>query len=141
MSKWPLRFLSLADSVAGWSKDPSSKVGAVLVSPDRSIVIPGYNGLPRGIEDSTDRLLSREWKMLTILHAEHNAILTARQDVAGWVMYVTHHPCSNCASVMVQSGIAEVHYRRNMEFEERWEVPLAIAKDLFSEAGTVLMGH
>lgn len=111
------------------------------MSPDRSIVIPGYNGLPRGIDDSTDRLLSREWKMLTILHAEHNAILTARQDVSGWSMYVTHHPCSNCASVMVQSGIAEVHYRRNMEFEERWEVPLAIAKDLFSEAGTVLMGH
>ena len=141
MSKWPLRFLSLADSVAGWSKDPSSKVGAVLVSPDRSIVIPGYNGLPRGIDDSTDRLLSREWKLATVLHAELNAILTARQNVSGWAMYVTHHPCSNCASVMIQSGISCVHYRTDRDFENRWAVSLGRAKDLLAEAGVLLEGY
>ena len=141
VDKWTLRFLSMAQSVARWSKDPSTRVGAVLVSPDRRIVIPGYNGLPRGIEDSTDRLLNREWKLRTILHAEHNAILTARQDVSGWTMYVTHHPCSNCAAVMVQSGIGAVHYIRDNAFEDKWRCSLETAGILFKEAGVHVEGH
>ena len=141
MSKWHRRFLDLAGSVASWSKDPSTKVGAVLVSPDRGLVIPGYNGLPRGVDDDPHRFQDREWKLATVLHAELNAILTARQNVSGWVMYVTHHPCSNCASVMIQSGISCVHYRTDRDFENRWAVSLGRAKDLLAEAGVLLEGY
>ena len=135
MSKWDDRFLQLAATVASWSKDPSSKVGAVIVSPDRGMVIPGYNGFPRGIDDRESRFLDKSWKLSVILHAEMNAVLTAKQDLKGWHMYVTHHPCSNCSSVMVQAGIASVHYYTNQDFETRWADSLKIAREILSEGG------
>jgi dCMP deaminase len=50
--KWDLRFLELAKHIAAWSKDPSTQVGCVVVGADREIRSTGFNGLPRGIEDS-----------------------------------------------------------------------------------------
>ena len=55
MSKWDERFLELAKQIASWSKDPSTQVGCVVVGPDREIRSTGFNGLPRGIEDSEER--------------------------------------------------------------------------------------
>ena len=53
--KWDRRFLALAEHVADWSKDPSTKTGAVIVRPDRTIASMGYNGFPRGMADTDDR--------------------------------------------------------------------------------------
>lgn len=106
---WDRRFLGLAQHIAGWSKDPSTKVGAVIVRPNKTIAGLGFNGLPRGVPDSDDVLNNRELKYATILHAEVNAILHAREPLDGYTLYVwPMHPCSNCASVIAQSGIGRV---------------------------------
>ena len=75
--KWDKRFLALASHIAGWSKDPSTQVGCVVVGPDREIRSTGFNGFPRGIEDSIARLENRELKYPLICHAEENAIMHA----------------------------------------------------------------
>ena len=74
--KWDVRFLKLAHEVASWSKDPSTKVGCVLVK-GKKVVSVGYNGLPMGIEDSIERLTDRELKYEMTVHAEVNAVTTA----------------------------------------------------------------
>jgi len=60
--KWDVRFVKLAMHIANWSKDPSTKVGCVVVGEDREIRSTGFNGFPRGIEDDEERLLDREQK-------------------------------------------------------------------------------
>jgi len=76
-AKWDVRFLELALHISQWSKDPSTKVGCVVVGPDREIRSTGFNGFPRGINDSIDRLSDREQKYPLICHAEENAIMHA----------------------------------------------------------------
>ena len=76
-NKWDKRFLDLAKHIATWSKDPSTQVGCVVVGPDREIRSTGFNGLPRGIEDTDERLNNREIKYPMICHAEENAIMHA----------------------------------------------------------------
>ena len=60
--KWKKRFIQLSKEISTWSKDPSTKVGALIISEDRNIVSTGYNGFPRGIEDTEERLNNRELK-------------------------------------------------------------------------------
>ena len=62
MTKWDVRFLELAKHISLWSKDPSTQVGCVVVGPDREIRSTGFNGLPRGLEDTEERLNNREIK-------------------------------------------------------------------------------
>ena len=98
----------MAQLVAGWSKDPSSKVGAVITR-GKFVVAVGFNGFPQGIADTSERLNNREIKYPTILHAEVNAVLSARQDLHGCTLYATPYlPCPQCAAVIVQSGIARI---------------------------------
>ena len=75
--KWDGRFLSLATHISNWSKDPSTKVGCVVVGPDREIRSTGFNGFPRGIADTDERLSDRDLKYPLICHAEENAIMHA----------------------------------------------------------------
>ena len=74
--KWDRRYLDIAKSVSQWSKDPSTKVGAVLVR-DNRIVSVGYNGFPEGVDDSEERYNNRELKYDLVVHAEVNAIISA----------------------------------------------------------------
>ena len=76
-AKWDIRFLKLATHISEWSKDPSTKVGCVVVGPDREIRSTGFNGFPRGIQDSDERLTNRDLKYPLICHAEENAIMHA----------------------------------------------------------------
>ena len=62
LNKWDDRFLKLAELVSTWSKDPSSKVGAVIVDDKNRVISLGFNGLPRGVEDTKERLNTRELK-------------------------------------------------------------------------------
>lgn len=106
--KWDLRFLKIAQETSEWSKDPSTKVGAVIT--DRlKIISVGYNGLPQGIPDLKEILENREEKYKYIIHAEMNAILTSHTDLSGCTLYTFPFlPCTNCASMVVQSGIDRV---------------------------------
>ena len=132
-TKWHDRFLRLATEVSTWSRDPGTKVGCIIVDPLNRVVSLGFNGFPHGISDDTLRLQDRETKLRMTIHAEENALLFAKRDVAGYTAYVTHHPCSNCAAKLIQSGIGRVVYKQDEVFESKWADSIALAKALFFE--------
>jgi len=136
MDKWQANFLGLAANVATWSQDPSTKVGAVIVDENNRVVSVGYNGFPKGIKDD-GRLNDRVLKYQMILHAETNAVLFANNSVRGCTIYTwPFMPCSNCASLLIQSGIKKVVSVPSTE--KRWESNFNIAKGMFEEAGISL---
>ena len=118
--KWDKRFLDVATLVSTWSKDPSTKCGAVIVNPKRHPISVGYNGLPKEMPDDPAILNNRIEKYKHVIHAEANAILNADITVADCTLYVTHPCCENCAHFIAESGIRRVVYPSNPEFEARW---------------------
>lgn len=107
MDKWDNRFLELAELVSTWSRDPSTKVGGVIVDEKNRVVGIGFNGFPRGVADD-ERLDDRDVKYQLIIHAELNAILNA-QFTEGCTLYTWPvAPCSNCAATIIQAGIAKI---------------------------------
>ena len=134
MTDWDERFLQLAQHIAQWSKDPSTKVGAVIVRPNRTIASVGYNGFPRGVNDD-ERLNDRPYKYAMTVHAEANAILSANERLDGCTLYVTPlSPCSSCASILIQSGIKRgVAYMPHQP--GHWADSFAIARTMLDEAG------
>ena len=135
--KWNERFLSLSDEIASWSKDPSRGVGAVIVSQNHQIVATGFNGLPRGIEDTPQRL-QRPVKYDLVVHAELNAIIQcARNGVTpiGCTIYSSFSPCVHCAIAIAQAGLSRVITYRLDEDDERWGESISKAMAVFEEAG------
>lgn len=106
-NKWHKRFMRVAEEVATWSKDPSTKVGAVITKENR-IISTGYNGLLQGIDDSL-AVGNRGFKIKNTIHAEHNAIKYATNDTVGATLYVTHYPCEVCTSKIIEAGISVVY--------------------------------
>lgn len=140
MSNWDRRFLGLAKYVAAWSKDPSTKVGCVLVDSAHRILSLGFNGLPAGVSDSETRLQDRAVKLRLTMHAEENAILFARASVVGATCYTWPlPPCAHCAAVLIQSGIARVLApQADAVLAQRWGVDLALSAEVLREAGVEL---
>lgn len=134
MNKWHDRFLELARHVAGWSKDPSTKVGAVIVDGKRRVISMGFNGFPRGVEDCEWRLADRPIKYAHVVHAELNAILAAPLSVEGATIYVTHQPCCGCAKAIIQAGIRAVVTTQDSGIE-RWGDEQMVAWAMLEEAG------
>ena len=140
-AKWDQRFLNLADHISGWSKDPSTKVGCVVVGEDREIRSTGFNGFPRGIADDFERLSDREKKYPLICHAEENAIMHAARiglSLKGCTAYVTWPPCTRCARSLIQAGVIEVVYPANSEVPERWMSDFVMSTDMLTEAGLTI---
>lgn len=136
--KWDGRFIDLAKHISEWSKDPSTKVGCVVVGEDREVRSTGFNGFPRGIEDTAERLNDRNQKYPMICHAEENAIMHAARigiSLKGCTAYVTWPPCSRCARSLIQAGVREVVYPADSEIPERWEEDFEISNRMMSEAG------
>ncbi len=136
--KWDRRFLELARHISNWSKDPSTKVGCVVVGPDREIRSTGFNGFPRGIADKPERLENRELKYPLICHAEENAIMHAARigvSLRGCVAYVTWPPCTRCARSLLQAGVSEVVYPAGLTIPERWEADFEMSMGMLEEAG------
>lgn len=107
--KWNRRFLDECDNIRQWSKDPSTKVGAVIIRPDLTMASYGYNGFARGVKDKEKRYLDRALKYKLVLHAEENAILNAREVLEGYTLFVRPlSPCSLCAARIIQYGIKYV---------------------------------
>lgn len=137
--KWNDRFMRLAHEVSDWSKDPSTKVGCVIVDAEKRIISVGYNGFPRGVEDHEDRLNDRSIKYLMVQHAEANAItnaasINAGERLRGATAYVTHHPCSNCAGLLIQAGIKKiVTLEPDGGFAERFKDSFEASRMMFTE--------
>lgn len=147
-TKWDRRFLELAKHISTYSKDPSTQVGAIIVQPEHLIVGLGYNGFPRGVLDSEERLHEREIKYLFMVHAEANAILMAGDKAKGAILYV--YPsfmlppiCNECCKLVIQSGIkAVVGYEPdpNEERAKRWAGSILISQTMCKEAGVQWRG-
>lgn len=134
MSDWDARLLALASHVAQWSKDPSTKVGAVVVRPDRTVASMGYNGFPRGVDDDPARYADRPTKYRLVCHAEANAIVSAREPLAGCSIYVSPFPpCAECAKLVIQSGIRRVV--APVSDVERWRESFETSALMFRESG------
>jgi dCMP deaminase len=139
--KWDIRFLELARHISGWSKDPSTKVGCVVVGEDREIRSTGFNGFPRGISDDIERLTDRSKKYPLICHAEENAIMHAARigiSLKGSTAFVTWPPCSRCARSLIQAGVQEIVYPETDEIPERWLEDFTISNGMLLEAGIVV---
>lgn len=124
LEKWDGRFLEIAKLVAGWSKDPSSQVGAVAVNGRRQILSTGFNGLPRGVSDDPERLAHRETKYAMTVHAEMNAVLSAAYNgvsLDGCTLYVHGVPvCADCAKSLVQAGVRRLAMRAKFPISDKW---------------------
>jgi dCMP deaminase len=145
---WDQYFMTMAYLVAMKSKDPSTKVGAVVVGPDKEIRATGYNGLPRGVADRNYRYEDREYKLLAVNHAEENAILHCALNgvsASGCTLYSPWKPCSHCTKMIIQAGIKEVVYDVNFPGnhegrESDWKRSIDIAREMLNETGVVLRG-
>ncbi|MEY9138462.1 dCMP deaminase [Bradyrhizobium diazoefficiens] len=130
---WDRHFVRCAKEYAEASKDPSTKVGAVIVRPDRTTAAWGYNGFPRGIADTPERLNDRPTKYELVVHAEANAILTAREPLHGYTIYTTFFSCAGCAKLIIQAGIKRIV---SPTYDvERWAESMKLAHALYDEAG------
>lgn len=138
--RWDRDYLDLAEWWAEKkSKDPSTRIGAVIVRPSNSVASLGYNGFPKGVHDCGDQLRDRKQKYPRVVHAEANAILAAEGSVRGHTLYSTAHPCCSCAGIIIQAGIARVVTRTPAEIGgASWRDELWIAEDMFRQAGVEL---
>lgn len=110
-----IQFMEIAISVANMSKCKRAKVGCIIVDNNNRIISTGYNGTPKGTSNECEcDNITHEYT----LHAELNAIIYAKQNIAQNTIYVTMSPCIRCAAIIIQSGISTVYY-----------------KDLYSERG------
>jgi dCMP deaminase len=135
--KWDKRFLHLAEEISGWSKDPSTKCGAVIVRPNRSIASVGYNGFPAGISDDLAIYADREKKYARIIHAEINAILKCEEKPVGYTLYtVPFLTCTRCAVQVMEAGIVRVVAPALPDhLHERWKADVDVAISLYNERG------
>ena len=138
--KWNDRFMELAQLVSTWSKDPSTRCGAVAVDPlSRNILSLGYNGFPRGIDDTEDRLNLRSTKYSLTVHAEMNAIYNAGKNGSSlkdaW-LYVYGLPvCSDCSLGIIQAGINTIIIKQEFMENERWVKSWCQSRSNFIESG------
>ena len=106
MTKWDKRFMGLVYEFSTYSKDPSTKVGAIIAK-DKVLVSGGFNGFPKE-EPDDERLHYKETKYDLVNHAEFNAINNTFDDMINATIYVTHHPCKNCMEEIASNGISRI---------------------------------
>lgn len=116
VKSWDDVFMEIAVSISGRSKDPSTQVGACIVSDKNIIISLGYNGTPDNYDDDIfpwgrDSKNPLENKYLYVVHAERNSIAhSGGRTLEGAKIYVHLFPCNECAKEIVQFGIKEVIY-------------------------------
>ena len=131
---WIKRFLEMAQLVSTWSRDPSTKCGAVITK-NKFVVSVGFNGFPQNVCDDENMYHNRETKLMRTLHGEENAILSSSMRLYGCSIFSTHFPCSHCSAKIIQVGIKEVYVpKQNSEFLERWKDSINESMLMFSDA-------
>jgi dCMP deaminase len=142
LTKWDERYLALAKEVSTWSKDPSTQVGAVTVGSKKEVLSQGFNGFPRGIDDTDERYHHKESKYKFVVHAEMNAIYNATYSgtsLDGATLYVYGLPiCSECAKGIIQVGIKKVIIEKSKELDN-WNESVKLSQAMFDESGVELI--
>lgn len=145
---WNRYYLNVCLEQAKMSKDPSTKVGAMIVGPDMETRSTGFNGFPRNIKD--DERLHTQDKYDLIIHAEMNAIMNAVRigvSVKDCIMFMiamnkdgtiwSGTPCVRCAVHIIQAGIKEVNFLKT-DVPDRWKASMTASKLVFKEAGVIV---
>lgn len=145
---WDKHFLDLCLQRAHMSKDPSTRVGSIIISPERDLLGSGYNGFPRQIKDTPERLNDRDTKLKLVIHAEMNALLSAAKlgiKVQCSTMYIAATdksgeiwggpPCTRCLVHVIQAGVIEIVTYKFKTIPSRWMDDLLYSKELIIEAG------
>jgi dCMP deaminase len=142
--KWDVKFIQMAMNVASWSKDPSTKVGCVLVEPvSHAVLAMGYNGIPRGVDDDVpERWQVRPEKYRWVEHAERNAIYNAARmgvKTEGAIAYLNFQPfpCEDCSRALAQAGVATI-VGPDLPFPGKgnWDLDEgSVARTILKEAG------
>jgi len=139
MNHWDLRFIKLAKHISSWSKDKSTKVGAVIVNDKNNPISMGFNGFPSKIDETIDERHAGLLKYEYTVHGEANAIANAAkngQKTEGCTMYVTYFPCSTCAGLIVNSGIKKIVCENEPDLNhEKWGEKWKISKIILKEGG------
>ena len=132
---WEELFMNMAVLTSMRSPDPKTKVGACIVK-NNYIVSVGYNGFPKGVDSDAFPLTDNEdfekSKHAYIIHAELNAILNAKTNLEGCVLYVTLFPCNECAKIIAQTGIKEIIYLSDSKHDKPYS---AAARKIFEKTG------
>lgn len=141
---WDEYFMTMAFFVAMKSKDLSSHIGSVIVGPNNEIRSTGYNGFPRGVNDSIIARFQRPMKYDYSEHSERNSLYNAARTgvcTDGCRMYTQGTPCCDCARAIIQSGIKEVIVHAAWELsdvQQKWKRAAEISKEMFHESGVKL---
>ena len=115
-TKWDDFYLGMAKYVATKSKDPSTKAGAVIVRPNRTVVSVGFNGFPQKMRDKPEWYADRAEKYSRIIHCEINALIHAATSIAGCTLYTFPFGCCDrCVVQMIQAGITRFVYPQPSE--------------------------
>jgi dCMP deaminase len=128
---------------AEYSKDPRTKIGAVLTLDDK-IISTGFNGFPRKVKDLKSRYETRETKYKFICHAEANSVFCAARlgrATYGTHLYTQGIPCQECCKALIQAGVSKfiVHKQwPNLTYSEKWNDAVAISETMMFEAGIEL---
>lgn len=145
--RWDAHFIRLCLEHAKMSKDPSTQVGCVIVGPYNEILSAGFNGFPRGIKDSPERLNDRETKLALVVHAEMNAVLAAARTgirLMGSTMYLSATdssglvwggpPCTRCAVEIIQAGVRLIVSTPKKNVPSKWHSDIERSGGLLREA-------
>jgi len=132
-----LKFMPLVYAVASMSKDPSTKVGALALDANLNVQVTGYNGFPRGVADTEERLCNRETKLSFTSHAEANVVAQAAylgvSLRVSTVLVSSLFPCVECSKLIAQAGVRRVIAPRIKE--GRWKESNELARTIFQECG------
>lgn len=132
---WDEYYIKMARMVSEKSKDLSTKCGCILVNNDDHVISVGYNGFPRRVKETNDRM-QRPLKYKYTSHAEENAVIHANRKVAWSKAYITGPPCSTCTRLLVGYGVREVvvPVSHNMLGREDWAKDIEHSKAMMWEA-------
>lgn len=139
MTDWHRRFMDLSIHISEWSKDPSTKVGSVIVDTRRRVTGLGYNGFPRGVRDEAERYADKPTKYALVVHAEANAIMNCGIIPRYHTLYSSKAPCSECAKLIVQSGISTV-VSPSWDPSGRWAVDSEFSRIILGEGEVEWIG-
>lgn len=136
---WDTKFINLCNHIASWSKDESTKVGAVIVNSRNKIVSVGYNGFPINVDDNIASRKERPAKYLWTEHAERNAIYSAAElgiSLRDCRLYCNYFPCPDCVRGIIQSGIKEIIFQHQdvNSNSESWSEAKKVSKQMLIEA-------
>lgn len=142
-NNWHETFMEIAKAASKRSKDPRTQIGCAIIEPyTKRLVSIGYNGFPRGFQDTPKRW-ERQEKKKYVIHAEANAILNAFEDIRGYHLYLysgkSYYPCWECAKIIAQSGISKViidAFKNISDINEHIQTyKIKITKEIFNECG------